>query len=736
MSPFVNATNRLGTSLPTTPDGTFTELTDLTNAAPTTGIDDLAQAQPDKSPSGSRGGESSDDKQSVIHNSSLSSSKLPQKLTKAYLDSSRGGFFNFPNNLLRPMREDSFKAATTGGDTPLVNHLGADSRGIPNTSLESPLLEGSSYYIFDSDSTDVAYHLERDSNEDTDATSGFKITRVPMELVPCEGTKDFAYIIHKHEVDGVPSGRKSHETLWPSGSLRDKTASSSACQSKSGIACDSNTKTPPPIGNRGNSKISPAVQARIMAQVSERLRAQRHLKDQLHVVDEEGKHVPGTKNMFLVDDDDIQDVVAIVTDEMRKSRTSSRKRAKWMRPDCADHLGPKVNKAANTIQLPSATPVNPATTINVPRTSYTSFGMSDQQTCTKVRSEDSDAMTTIISHKSIAEITWPHRESHVHHLELFSSTHCSRPVSECSSPKRRDSTGDSSDHPPSEPHGSRGGFLLHHYTTSMSAGEILSDISRKQVSMPDKTDQTTRIISFPPLLPREDTDDGVTPSQTLETAASPTQDTLYRQGVDAHSGSISGQLPEFPEGQVKILRYDHDAFSKNPFTGDFEPEDVTNMAETPPAAPRSRLGVSIGSASHRRRSFQTPGSLKRRESHDGFFPTLMDKIRQGGHKFFHPRHSRRGSREARSPPNLDFPASGSPVRSRDSTVRHLTPQPPRPDATGIYEAMTGTRLVVNRCRNGQCSEDKQPHVCENDYLAPGGPGSPVLVAMHDGNTGR
>ncbi|KAI5464782.1 hypothetical protein BGZ63DRAFT_378668 [Mariannaea sp. PMI_226] len=136
---------------------------------------------------------------------------------------------------------------------------------------------------------------------------------------------------------------------------------------------------------------------------------------------------------------------------------------------------------------------------------------------------------------------------------------------------------------------------------------------------------------------------------------------------------------------------------------------------------RSRFGASIGSASHKRRSSQFPHLLKRQESHDGFFPTLMEKIRQGSHKIFHHHHSREGSEEA--PPITSSTASGAyghgkQLSSRDSTVRDKMPLPPKPDITGIYEAMTGTRLVVSRCRNGACSEDNRPHVCENDYLTP------------------
>ncbi|KAH6894339.1 hypothetical protein B0T10DRAFT_480237 [Thelonectria olida] len=363
----------------------------------------------------------------------------------------------------------------------------------------------------------------------------------------------------------------------------------------------------------------------------------------------------------------------------------------------------------------------------MPRTSYASFGMSDQQTCTRVRGEDSEDMTTIVSQKSVAEITWPHRESHVHHLKVFSATNCSRLISECSSLKRRDSTADSSGSPHREPRVAMGGFLLHHYTTSMNADNLLSDISQRRSSKQDnRTERTARITSFPRLLSRQCTDDWSSPPPVIDAVMASAPETLYRQGVDARTGSVSDQMPEFPQGQVKILRYDHDVFSKNPFCGDFEEDDVANLRDFPPTVtPRSRLGVSIGSASHRRRSSQVTALLKRQESHDGFFPTLIDKIRQRGHKIFHPHHSRRVSEEMRTPPSSEFTRSCSGMRSRDIAVKYLTPEPPKPDTAGIYEAMTGTRAVVSRCRNGQCSEDNRPHVCENDYLTPVGAASPV-----------
>lgn len=47
-------------------------------------------------------------------------------------------------------------------------------------------------------------------------------------------------------------------------------------------------------------------------------------------------------------------------------------------------------------------------------------------------------------------------------------------------------------------------------------------------------------------------------------------------------------------------------------------------------------------------------------------------------------------------------------------MKERTLKPPTADNLGIYEALTGSKMVVGRKRHDTCSEDNQPHVCEND----------------------
>lgn len=70
-------------------------------------------------------------------------------------------------------------------------------------------------------------------------------------------------------------------------------------------------------------------------------------------------------------------------------------------------------------------------------------------------------------------------------------------------------------------------------------------------------------------------------------------------------------------------------------------------------------------------------------------------------------------------PNNSEQNQSSIVRSRDSIVKERTPEPAKVDDHGIYEAMTGSRLVASRRRHDTCSEDNRPHVCMDEIRTPG-----------------
>lgn len=653
--------------------------------------------------------------------------KTPRKLTKNRPDYiPGGGFLTLSTLLSRSTSNKASNTATTESGTPQVEDSITESSDVYEYPLTLPLLEGASYYVFNPRSPGSAYYLHRSDGDEVNMETEFQVSKVPITLTMQE-TGEPAYMLSMSNRGCFSSRRKSQDTLWPTNDdgelptqLHDVTSSiegvGESPHVSKGAGCGLGVEKQSPIVGDGIEWIGLEIFPSIMAKVKDRLRNQRHLRDHVHVIDDQGKHAPGTNNMFLIGNKDIRDVVSIVVDEMREFQNAG-----WAgdsiqeKPRAQSML--KLDGVANTILPPPVVAADPATTFSLPKTSYASLCAKDSRVHTRVRGVESETTTTIVSRKSTAEITWPHNHAHVHHFDVYHASTHSRTVSECTSPTHRASTVQSFDRRQSQPTGT-GSFILNHYSTSENGSDITPDNTSRQCSQQnERTSSATGITSFPRLLSRHCTNDWLTPLDEIDAPTEPTPDTLYHHGVDARSGSVSGPPSKSPEGPLRIRHCDNDMFVKNPFCLNSEQPDtvcVIQMPEVP--ASQKRFGASIGSASHRRRSSpaaapQTPTA----DSHNTLLPSLMEKIRQGSHKIFHRRHSQRGSEEVGTLPSPEEHRPSSRPKSRDSLVRL---EPPNLDRAGIYEAMTGTRLVVSRCRRGTCSEDNRPHTCENSMLTP------------------
>lgn len=60
------------------------------------------------------------------------------------------------------------------------------------------------------------------------------------------------------------------------------------------------------------------------------------------------------------------------------------------------------------------------------------------------------------------------------------------------------------------------------------------------------------------------------------------------------------------------------------------------------------------------------------------------------------------------------PSQAANSRSRDSIIRERTLKRPTVDTSGIYEALTGSRMTKQKEKCAACSEDNRPHVCKDD----------------------
>ncbi|KAG8423910.1 hypothetical protein J3458_000757 [Metarhizium acridum] len=228
------------------------------------------------------------------------------------------------------------------------------------------------------------------------------------------------------------------------------------------------------------------------------------------------------------------------------------------------------------------------------------------------------------------------------------------------------------------------------------------------------------MTSFPELRPRHCTNDWLHPPAEIEQLTrAPTSD-LYHRGVDAHSG----RAPASPEGawqapQPIAIPCDHSIFDKDPFycTNLYLHERRATNGST--STGKIRQGSSISSSAYQRRSSQVPLSYDSPwDSQEGFIPRILEKLRRNtqydlNHQAYPRPDKNVWSAERRKSLSPEARTDAN-VRSRDSIVKERTLKPPTADSLGIYEALTGSKMVVGRKRHDTCSEDNRPHVCEND----------------------
>ncbi|KAF5604445.1 hypothetical protein FPANT_1494 [Fusarium pseudoanthophilum] len=604
--------------------------------------------------------------------------QAPQPLTRSRLRSIPDAR---PNNLgavydrLKNTNEGS-QVATHGSDT--SRPAGLDTSSIDTNAHEAASEdELQAYYIFDPHSKGSAYFMYRD-NEEND---GFKIERVSFKSSAQEpGVR--AYYLEASDKDQGALRLGSHETLW-----------------------------------RLDPSQVPAVV--IDTESSASLEADVEIGDPLYAGEEATqsiarKQVPEAKGLYLIGDKDIRDVVSIVLDEtLKNGHIEMPKRTPTTTGSSDSRPLPRLDENLNAILVPSPMAIDPATTINLPSTSYTNINAADMQVHTKTRGGASEATTTVVTRRSIAEITWS--RAYPANYDSSTRTHC-RTVSDCCSPTHGGSRSCPDDRRQSYQRLTKDESVLRHYATPKSTAEILADIMcNKSFEQQMRISDGTVITSFPRLFSRDCTTD-----LTLQTESDQpkkyTPSTLYQDGVDAHCGVEDLAASSSSAEPSNIYSYNNPLFAANPFRA--HPTKLTAAGRrlpTPLAAER-KLSASLDADTRRRLSAQVTGIEEEEmvDPQNGSRQSLMDKIKQGGHKLFHKNHFRKptGGAPIRIAENDISP--GGFLHSRDSIAREPTPEPPKPDDEEIYEAMEGSKLKVPHPREGACSEDHQPHECVND----------------------
>ncbi|UPK91792.1 hypothetical protein LCI18_002727 [Fusarium solani-melongenae] len=487
-----------------------------------------------------------------------------------------------------------------------------------------------------------------------------------------------------------------------------------------------NRPRPPHRAERSSSdmmNIGPEASQDIVRKVSDRLQMIRHLREHLHFIDGKGKHIPVANGLYLVGDEDIRDIVRIVLEEGGKRKSMVETERKSTKGSARSRSLPTLDESSNAFIPQSGTLASPATTISLPKTAYTSINSTDMKVHTKTRGADTDTTATVVSRQSVAEITWA--QNYPPNYDEASGSH-GRAASDCFSPTHGPLPSSLDDRRQSHPAAANSDFVLRHFITSRSTAEILADIMcNKSFEKHQRISDGTVITSFPKLLSRHCTSDWQSPPTDIEDLNKHTSSTLYRRGVDAHCGNKSASSSGSQDLPLKPDNADRSLFAENPFYSKSDCGGADTSRLTTTLAAEKRLSASLGLDWERRRSTQVAGiTNETTEVHGRTRPSLMERIRQGSHRLFHRHHSRKSS-EVHGGVTEEETLANSTPRSRDSIVIKNTPEPPRPDKTGIYEALTGARLNVHRQRKNTCSEDNRPHVCEDDFLTPSRAGSPA-----------
>ena len=460
--------------------------------------------------------------------------------------------------------------------------------------------------------------------------------------------------------------------------------------------------------------VCPVVVDRAEANAQRRLQA-RQLHRVPSVTGKECTAIMGpAADLYFVTGADIKDMVKTVVNELLaapddsgEAKNQTRLKSETTKP--RSPVLPEVDSRRKSITPRLSAAAEPATTLSMPRTVFSHTLWDGMQQLPSDADSDESSKTTVVSHSNLAEISWSEnvsrRESHEHfnvhdnHTDSdvgsTKATQGSRPVSKpsifnmiCASeyPPEKHIKG------PIQP--TYGGLAL---------------IKRGSRS----TDDESSMTSFPELRPRQCTSDWLNPPAQIDyIERSPSAD-LYHRGVDAHSGVVSHRTSLVWEDPItRLMPSDQIVFNRDPFCCTSAYFHERRATEGSNGAEKRRLGSSIGSAAHRRRSsYNTVSQKTHWDCQVQTPPNVLDRVLRVSQTVFN-QHIFARRDENINGSGFEDDHAGS-VRPRDSIVRERTLKPPEADTAGIYEAMTGSRMVANKTHI-TCSEDHRQHVCDGD----------------------
>ncbi|PNY29497.1 Uncharacterized protein TCAP_00600 [Tolypocladium capitatum] len=577
-------------------------------------------------------------------------------------------------------------------------------------------------YIFSPRHESMACYMYKP--EGSQSKDVYEVEHVPVEVVKDSGR--LAYLITVSDQDDRVDSLKFRFISREPGTQSSPTTQTTTADGSPHSSTDESNR-----GSGGaelyvrqrqdhSSKVvGPSMIRIIMNRVKDQLQARDQCRTGVRIANDAGKHGAGGKSLYLVSDDDIVAAVnaaAADLDQTDGSEWPSRSSSKVSSASSNSLSLPKLDSRANAITPSTSAAADPATTFSVPIPSFSSFGRADSQSYNQ--GLDVSTRATVVSRRSVAEIIWtenqPHGQEPGYHRAA--GTVC-RVISDDSSPEN----GPLAVPPPANAHLCQTEIdttaTLHQYSVPEALENLVSHISFPKRASQSTDEEESNITSFPELPPRRCTKEWLNPPVEMEQLTRPSSADLYQMGVDAHFGG-SSPLPSgcLEEPANKTQRRNRSLFQEDPFcSANTHPFERRSTEGSPSISAEKRLGAAIGSASRRRRSTQVPDSKAPQADHeDGMLPSVFDRLRKRGEKMFHLHDCVEESDGAEAAAPANTPADDHGPRSRNSLIRERTPQPQKPDISGIYEAMTGSRMLTARERRDTCSEDNRPHVCEDD----------------------
>ncbi|KAF5000766.1 hypothetical protein FGRMN_1534 [Fusarium graminum] len=596
---------------------------------------------------------------------------------------------------------DDSQAATIRSDTSQP----ADMDGASVDLSEGPDIANeakyATYYIFDPQSGGSAYYMY----QDVDEKEGYKLEKVSFNLVsPEPGVR--IYCLDASEKDHNELMGKNQETLW-----RFTSSHTPAVVIDTEGPASHETEADEDESLYASEEATQS----IARKVSDRLQKIRHLREHLNAINGRGQYVTEAKGLYLIGDKDIRDVVSIVLDEtLKNDHIDVPERKKTTTESSETRPLPRLNDSSQSILVPPPMAVDPATTINLPKTSYANINATDMQVHTRTRGTASEATTTVITRRSVAEITWA--RAYPKGNAATSQTHF-RTVSDCCSPSHGDLRSCLDDRQRNHHKVAKGDLVFRHYAAPKSTAEILADIMcHKSFEQQLRISDGTVITSFPRLFSKDCTADMLSSPTNTEDPKNFAPSMLYEHGVDAHSGLDEPGSSGPPGRTPKPTPCNDIGFATNPFDADFNVAAAESRGLPALLAAERKLSASLYADTRRRQSTQVAGiEGEMPDIENGPRQSLMRKIRQGGHRLFHKHHHLKSiGRDPSATSEEDSSQNGDGLRSMDSDTGQLHQLSPRPDNSATYETITESGPRVHGQNEDTCSEDNRPHECVND----------------------